>query len=144
MKSGPERDLYDDYSARFEKLGRRLGFRGLQEVEVASGGGLDLEADRILSKIPKGAKLIRLDEHGKVQSSQAFTNQLARFRDQGLSDLVFLIGGAEGYGSAIIKAAPDMLCFGSTTWPHKLVRAMLAEQLYRAATILAGTPYHKA
>ena len=143
MKSGPERDLFDDYAGRFRKSGKQLGFRGLTEVEVASGGGLQAEAMRIVAKIPAGARLIRLDEHGAQRKSIAFAKEIARLRDSGESDLVFLIGGAEGYGEAVKTAAPDTLSFGAATWPHKMVRAMLAEQLYRAASILAGTAYHK-
>lgn len=144
MKSGPERELFDDYATRFRKSGKQLGFRGLSETEVASGGGLEAEAERLIAKIPTGARVIRLDEYGPEQRSKVLARNIARWRDAGDTDLVFLIGGAEGYGEAIKAAAPDTLSFGVATWPHKLVRAMLAEQLYRAASILAGTPYHKA
>ena len=76
--------------------------------------------------------------------SADFADKLASLRDQGIPDLVFLIGGAEGYGDAVRQAASDTLAFGPQTWPHRFVRAMLAEQVYRAMSILAGTPYHKA
>jgi 23S rRNA (pseudouridine1915-N3)-methyltransferase len=144
MKSGPERDLVDEYIKRAQPLARSLGFRGIEEVEVASGGGLDAEAARILDKIPGGARILRLDEFGPALGSADFSQKLANWRDQGTPDLVFLIGGAEGYGEAVRKAAPDTLAFGPQTWPHRFVRAMLAEQVYRAMSILAGTPYHKA
>ncbi|HAE26633.1 MAG TPA: 23S rRNA (pseudouridine(1915)-N(3))-methyltransferase RlmH, partial [Hyphomonas adhaerens] len=110
----------------------------------ASGGGLDAEAGRILDKIPSGARVLRLDEFGPAIGSSDFAGKLASWRDQGVPDLVFLIGGAEGYGEAVRKAASDTLAFGPQTWPHRFVRAMLAEQVYRAMSILAGTPYHKA
>ena len=113
-------------------------------LEVASGGGLDAEAVRILEKIPHGARILRLDEFGPVMGSADFARKLGQWRDQGTPDLVFLIGGAEGYGEAVKQSAPDTLAFGPQTWPHRLVRVMLAEQVYRAASILAGTPYHKA
>lgn len=144
MKSGPERDLVDEYIKRAQPVARSLGFRGIEEIEIASGGGMDAEAARILDKIPQGARLIRLDEFGPSMGSADFAGRLARWRDQGTSELVFLIGGAEGYGEAVRRAAPDTLAFGPQTWPHRFVRVMLAEQIYRAMSILAGTPYHKA
>jgi 23S rRNA (pseudouridine1915-N3)-methyltransferase len=144
LKSGAERDLFDEYVKRALPIARSLGFRGIEEIEVASGGGLDAEAERILAKIPAGANVIRLDEFGRNVTSQDFASQLGRLRDQGVPDLVFLIGGAEGYGEAVRRAVPDIMAFGAQTWPHRLVKAMLAEQVYRAMSILAGMPYHKA
>ena len=144
MKSGPERDLVDEYLKRARPVARGLGFRGIEEIEVASGGGLDAEAARILEKIPAGARVLRLDEFGPSMGSADFADKLAAWRDQGTPDLVFLIGGAEGYGEAVRQTAADTLAFGPQTWPHRFVRAMLAEQVYRAMSILAGTPYHKA
>ncbi|MEH6487106.1 23S rRNA (pseudouridine(1915)-N(3))-methyltransferase RlmH [Hyphomonas oceanitis] len=144
LKSGAERDLFDEYVKRALPIARSLGFRGIEEIEVASGGGLDTEAERILAKIPAGANVIRLDEFGRNVTSQDFASQLGRLRDQGVPDLVFLIGGAEGYGEAVRRAVPDIMAFGAQTWPHRLVKAMLAEQVYRAMSILAGMPYHKA
>ncbi|MEZ5997254.1 MAG: 23S rRNA (pseudouridine(1915)-N(3))-methyltransferase RlmH [Hyphomonas sp.] len=144
LKSGPERDLVDEYLKRARPVARSLGFRGIEEIEVANGGGLDAEAGRILEKIPSGAKILRLDEFGPSMGSEPFAHKLALWRDQGTPDLVFLIGGAEGYGEAVKQAAPETLAFGPQTWPHRFVRVMLAEQVYRAVSILAGTPYHKA
>jgi 23S rRNA (pseudouridine1915-N3)-methyltransferase len=144
LKSGAERELFDEYVKRALPVARSLGFRGIEEIEVASGGGLDAEAERILAKIPAGANVIRMDEFGHNTPSADLANQLARLRDQGVPDLVFLIGGAEGYGESVRRAAPDTMAFGAQTWPHRLVRAMLAEQVYRAVSILAGMPYHKA
>lgn len=144
LKSGAERDLFDEYVKRALRVARSLGFRGIDAIEVASGGGLDAEAERMLAKIPSGASVIRLDESGPNTPSAAFADRLARLRDQGVPDLVFLIGGAEGYGEAVRRGVPDTMAFGAQTWPHRLVRAMLAEQVYRAVSILAGMPYHKA
>jgi 23S rRNA (pseudouridine1915-N3)-methyltransferase len=144
LKSGAERDLVDEYLKRAGPVCRSLGFRGLEEIEIASGGGLDAEADRILARIPAGARIIRLDEHGRNLPSADLADRLATLRDQGVPDLVFLIGGAEGYGAAVQRAAPDTMAFGAQTWPHRLVRVMIAEQIYRSASILAGMPYHKA
>ena len=144
LKSGPERELCDDYVERFRKAGRALGYRSLDIVELDSGGGLAAESDRFLDKLPKGAHAIRLDEHGRSYPSENFSGYLARLRDQGLTDLCFLIGGAEGYGDGVRSAVPETFAFGAQTWPHRLVRAMLCEQLYRAVSIEAGLPYHKA
>ena len=144
IKSGPELEMCDDYLDRFRKAGRQLGYRSADIVEVESGGGLDAEAERLMARIPAGASLIRLDEFGKEYRSTDFSSMLAKLRDQGVGDLCFLIGGAEGYGEAIRQAAPKCMAFGKQTWPHRLVRAMLAEQLYRAASVEAGLPYHKA
>lgn len=144
IKKGPERDLFDDYFTRFRKAGRQLGFRSADLIEVDSSGGLDAEADRLLAKVPAGARTIRLDEFGDQHTSTAFSSLLSTERDQGLTDLCFMIGGAEGYGEAVRQAVPQTMAFGVQTWPHRLVRVMLAEQLYRAASLEAGLPYHKA
>lgn len=144
IKKGPERELFDDYIDRFRKAGRQLGFRSADLIEVDSSGALDAEADRILAKIPAGARAIRLDEFGEQFTSTAFSSFLSQERDKGLSDICFLIGGAEGYGAAVREAVPNTMAFGVQTWPHRFVRVMLAEQLYRAASLEAGLPYHKA
>lgn len=144
LKRGPEKDLADDYADRFAKTGAGLGFRSFKIIEVASGGGLDAEGERIAAKVPDGAKAIRLDEFGPQLTSKALSKDLAKRRDSGLPHLCFLIGGAEGYSDAIRAAYPETLALGPQTWPHRLVRVMICEQLYRAASLLAGTPYHKA
>lgn len=143
-KSGPEHDLTADYCKRFSPLGAPLGLSGIGLITVKSGGGLAREGDRLLEKCPAQARLIRLDEHGPNWASTKLAKNIATWRDDGERSLVFMIGGAEGYGDAVRKAAPSTLAFGPQTWPHLFVRAMLAEQLYRAASILARTPYHKA
>lgn len=143
LKRGPEKELSDDYADRFAKTGAGLGFRSFNLIEVA-GGGLDAEGERIMAKVPQGAAIIRLDEFGPQFTSKAFAKDLAKRRDGGLPHLCFLIGGAEGYSDAIRSAYPETLALGPQTWPHRLVRVMITEQLYRAASLLAGTPYHKA
>lgn len=144
LKDGPERALADEYIGRTLPLARQLGFRGLEEAEVASGGGLNAEGARLLARIPDGAQCVRMDEAGENLTSQQFARRLASWRDDGLRDAVFLIGGAEGYSAEVCRTVSKSMAFGVQTWPHRLVRAMLAEQVYRAMTILAGTPYHKA
>ncbi|MEL6567829.1 MAG: 23S rRNA (pseudouridine(1915)-N(3))-methyltransferase RlmH [Pseudomonadota bacterium] len=143
VRKGPEREMVDDYLGRLQKTGRGLGIRDVLEHEVASGGGMDAEAERLLARVPQGARIVLLDERGQQSPSRDLARLIERQRDDGLGDLCFLIGGAEGHGARAHKAAQLKLGFGPQTWPHKLVRVMLAEQLYRAATLLAGTPYHK-
>lgn len=136
--------MVDDYLSRLTRMAPQLGFRDIRESEVAEGGGLDAEGERLLAKLTPGAKAFRLDEHGKSVASTAFAANIADWRDGGQSEAVFIIGGAEGFSAAVRQAVPATMAFGNQTWPHRLVRVMVAEQLYRAATILAGTPYHKA
>lgn len=143
-KSGPEHDLTQDYCKRFGPIGSPLGLNGLELITVKSGGGLEKEGARLLEKAPKGARILRLDEHGPNWTSVKLAKKLAFWRDEGDRTLVFMIGGAEGYSVAVREAYPATLALGPQTWPHLLVRAMLAEQLYRAASVLARTPYHKA
>lgn len=144
IRRGAERQLFDDYISRLTKTGRSIGFRGATETECASGGGRDSEAERLVARCGAGARIILLDERGQTHSSTAFAAKLADWRDAGYPQACFLIGGADGHGQPARDAASEMIAFGMQTWPHKLLRVMLAEQLYRAATILAGHPYHKA
>ncbi len=144
LKASPERDLVDDYMKRANAAGRALGFRQVSEYEVAGGGGLMQEGARLIERVPKGALAVRLDEGGDNITSEAFAARLAHWRDGGTADAVLMIGGAEGYDEAVRAAFAPSIAFGVQTWPHRLVRVMLAEQIYRAMTILAGTPYHKA
>lgn len=142
IKRGPERELIDDYLSRAKRAGQSLGFRGIDEIELESGGGLQKEGERLSAAIPAGAVVMRLDERGKSQRSEPFAKNLGDMRDNG-RDICFLIGGADGYSDAVKEIAPQTLSLGDFTWPHKLARVMLAEQIYRAISILAGTPYHK-
>ncbi len=144
LKSGPEKEIIDDYADRFRKSGRALGFRSLGFVDVASGGGLDAEGERLIAKVPKDALVLRLDEFGEQMPSKALAAHLAKQRDRGQAHLCFMIGGAAGYSEAVRTRYSKTLAFGTQTWPHRLVKVMLAEQLYRAASLLSGSPYHKA
>jgi 23S rRNA (pseudouridine1915-N3)-methyltransferase len=146
LRAGPERQLIDDYLDRFNKSGRALGLGPvtLHEVEDKKGGGRAGEAELLARAIPEGAAVFCLDERGKMASSPEFAADLARWRDDGRQDLAFVIGGADGISPALRAQADQTLSFGPMVWPHMLARVMLAEQLYRAATILAGGPYHRA
>lgn len=145
LRSGPERDLYDDYLTRFDRTGRALalGPAELREVEDKKGGGMPAEAALLSKSIPDGALICAMDERGKTLSSPDFAKQLAGWRDQGRQDVAFVIGGADGIDPSLRNQADFKLSFGQMVWPHMLVRVMLAEQLYRAASILANAPYHR-
>ena len=145
LRAGSERDLVDDYKTRFERTGRPLGLGPLTEVEVEDKKSLGMaaEADLLSRAIPAGALLVVLDERGALLTSPEFAAQLARWRDAGRQDLALVIGGADGIDPSLREKADLALSFGKMVWPHLLVRVMLAEQLYRAATILGGGPYHR-
>lgn len=146
LRAGPERDLIDDYRARFDRTGRAmaLGPFSEHEVEDKKGGGMEAEAELLVRALPAGALLVTLDERGRVLSSPEFADQLAKWRDGGRQDVAFVIGGADGIAPSLRARADFSISFGRMVWPHMLVRVMLAEQLYRAASILAGAPYHRA
>lgn len=124
-----------DYLAKAREHGRKLGFAGFGLTEVD---------DRKLEAAIAGmTNVICLDERGQTMSSRAFASWLASQRDQSQSSLTFVIGGADGISQASRDAAHLRIAFGPQTWPHLLVRAMLAEQIFRAMTILTGHPYHR-
>ncbi|MDO5632571.1 MAG: 23S rRNA (pseudouridine(1915)-N(3))-methyltransferase RlmH [Paracoccus sp. (in: a-proteobacteria)] len=145
LRSGPEQALIHDYLDRFAKTGRPLGLPPVQitEVEDKKGGGMAAEALLLTRAIPEGAALAVMDERGAQMTSPEFATRLAGFRDQA-RDLCFVIGGADGLDPAIRNRADWQISLGRMVWPHMLVRVMLSEQLYRAASILGGSPYHRA
>lgn len=145
LRAGPERSLVDDYLKRFDRSGRALGLGPVteHEVEDRKGGGMAAEAGLLAKAIPQGAATILLDERGRMMTSPDFADLLARFRDTGRQDAALVIGGADGLSPDLRDGADAVLSFGPMVWPHMLVRVMVAEQLYRAASILAGAPYHR-
>ncbi len=145
LKGGPEKTLIDDYLDRFDKTGRSLGLSlgRVVEVEDRKGGGMAAEAALLRKALPSSAFWV-MDERGTRPTSPEFAQQLARHRDSGTGDLSFVIGGADGIDPALRAEAQGAISFGAMVWPHMLARVMLSEQLYRAAAILAGTPYHRA
>ena len=145
LRAGPERDLVDDYLSRLDRTGRPLGLGPVTEHEVEDKKNLGMAAEgALLAKVvPEGAALCILDERGKTLSSPEFAATLAAWRDAGRQDAAFVIGGADGIDPTLRARADLAISFGRMVWPHMLVRVMLAEQLYRAATILAGSPYHR-
>jgi len=143
LARGPEAELVALYAERASAAGRALGLGPMEIVEVeARKSGKAGEAEALRPHL-EGAHLIVCDEHGKAMASRAFAEEIARLRDDGVRKLVFAIGGADGLDPSILSAARAKLAFGPQTWPHALARAMLAEQVYRAVTILGGSPYHR-
>lgn len=145
LRKGPEKDLIDDYLNRFNKSGRAFGLGPVSvlEMEDKKGGGMGPEADLIRRAIPKGALIAIMDERGDVISSPDFAKKLSGWADRGVSDLAIVIGGADGIDPSLRAEADFALSFGKMVWPHMLVRVMIAEQLYRSASILSGGPYHR-
>jgi 23S rRNA (pseudouridine1915-N3)-methyltransferase len=146
LRSGPERALVDEYLSRAGKTGRSLGLGpvDLAEIDDRKGGGPAAEAQLLSRALPDGAALVALDERGQSLSSPGFADQLALWRDRGRPAAAFVIGGADGLATDLRDRADLVLSFGAMVWPHMLARVMLAEQIYRATTILAGGPYHRA
>lgn len=144
-KPGPSHDLYEHYAGRLRH--GPLGPLTLKEVEVRrSSPPAELkrrEAGLLLAAVPKGARLIVLNARGKTLNSTEFARLLGRWRDEGVRHVALAIGGTEGLDDSVREAAAVVLSLGPMTWPHMLVRALVAEQLYRAQCILAGHPYHR-
>jgi 23S rRNA (pseudouridine1915-N3)-methyltransferase len=150
MKAGPEKELAGRYLERFDKAAPSLGIEFSGVDEIAEGRATDApsrksdEAQRLRERVKPGSAIIVLDERGKSLSSEKFASLIAEIRDSGQRELIFAIGGPDGHDPAFAASADRQISFGTQTWPHQLVRIMLAEQLYRAATILSGHPYHRA
>jgi 23S rRNA (pseudouridine1915-N3)-methyltransferase len=140
-RSGPTRDLFEEYCRRCPWPIR------LREIAPRTTGPPERrraeEAERLSSAVPQDAALIVLDESGRALTSRAFAARIAAWQVQGRGELAFLVGGPDGLDPNLIAGADLVLALGRMTWPHRLVRVLLAEQLYRAATILAGHPYHR-
>ena len=149
MKSGPERELVARYLERAVAGGKPLGLIGfdvseLTESRAGSSQSRKVEeAKALTATFPQGAVVVALDERGKGIGSEALANTIARWRDDGKAAVSFVIGGADGLEPDFVKRADLVLSFSPLTWPHQMVRIMLAEQLYRATTILSGHPYHR-
>ena len=145
LKSRPEGVIFDDYRSRFDKLGKFLGLGPLKNIELddrkaSKKGG---EADLILRALSNDLYPIALDERGDQLNSPKFSQLIAQSRDAGHITLTFVIGGADGLHHSVLDRCQKSISLGTMVWPHMLARVMLSEQLYRAATILAGTPYHR-
>jgi len=150
LKDGAERALLEKYRDRLAPLAKRLGLAPVawhETGESRAGEAVkrrDEEGAALLRLVREAAFVIALDERGKPLSSEAFAGVLAKTRDTGAKAAGILIGGPDGLSEAVRAAAQLQLSLGAITLPHGLARIVLAEQLYRAATILSGHPYHRA
>ena len=150
LKAGPERDLFDRYVGRARTLGRGLGLTGPELVECAESKARSPaerkseEAAAFASKSIPGARIVVFDERGRSFSSQEFVDCLIRTRSDGTPALSLIIGGPDGLSPDFRAEADDVLAFGAATLPHQLVRILVAEQTYRAMTIISHHPYHRA
>ncbi len=145
LRDGPEATLTADYMARAANAGRQIGFKSvdLVEVEGKHPGDPRAEASALYRATPDDARKILLDERGTEWTSRQLAEKLARWRDDGVACATFWIGGADGVSQSVKDQADEKLALGRQTWPHRLVRAMISEQVYRAVTILCATPYHR-
>ena len=149
LKAGPERELAARYLDRFSKTGTACGLTFGRAVELPESRAANAdtrkreEYDALARQLPADALIIALDERGKAIDSNAFAHKLQDWSDTGRRDLAIVIGGADGLDRQLTGRADAVLCFGKLTWPHQIVRILLAEQLYRASTILTGHPYHR-
>ncbi|MEP9365809.1 23S rRNA (pseudouridine(1915)-N(3))-methyltransferase RlmH [Xanthobacter sp. VNH20] len=150
LKAGAERDLVTRYVERARASGRVLGLTGFETLEFPESAArraedrMSEEGATLLAAIPPGAVVVALDPRGRALSSEDFSARIQAERDTGASAFCLVIGGADGLADPVRDRAKLMLAFGAATFPHQLVRVMLAEQLYRATTILSGHPYHRA
>ena len=149
LKAGPERELFERYHKRFDNVARGIGLGEVRLVELTESRAgstkarREEEARQIIAKLNEGAAVIALDERGTSMPSSEFAGMLGKTRDAGTKETCFVIGGPDGLGDDVRARARSTLSFGRLTLPHGLARIVLAEQLYRAATILAGHPYHR-
>jgi 23S rRNA (pseudouridine1915-N3)-methyltransferase len=149
LKQGPERVLAETYRKRTQAIGRALGLREIEIVEIRESRAADADRRRVeesiavANVIPERAVIVILDERGESLDSAAVTARLREWRAAEPPAVCFVIGGADGLATSLRERAKLKLAFGAATWPHQLVRIMLLEQLYRAASILAGHPYHR-
>jgi len=149
LKAGPERLLIERFLERATAAGRSVGLSPVEVIEVAESNArrpadrLADEAKRLLAAAPKGARRIALDARGRNLSSEDFATRLVTIRDGGHPVAVFFIGGADGLAANVSKNAELTLSYGAATFPHQIVRILVAEQIYRAVTILTGHPYHR-
>jgi 23S rRNA (pseudouridine1915-N3)-methyltransferase len=149
MKAGPEKELERLYFERAAALGRTAGITALNIREITESRATSPElrkseeAAKLLSGAPAGAVMVALDVQGRDLSSEELAAALGRWRDSGTAEVAFLIGGPDGHGPELLAQASATFSFGRMTWPHRLVRVMLLEQIYRAVTILVNHPYHR-
>jgi 23S rRNA (pseudouridine1915-N3)-methyltransferase len=149
MRPGAEKELAERYCMRAGQIGRNIGFSGPETIEIdeararQEGQRRQMEATKLLAAASNSGPKIAFDEHGKALTTRQFVDRLGGWRDEGAASCALLIGGPDGHGGEVLEKADLVVALGTMTWPHMLVRAMVAEQVYRAMTILAGHPYHR-
>jgi 23S rRNA (pseudouridine1915-N3)-methyltransferase len=142
LRAGAEKTLVDHYLGR---IGSETAVREVAETRAREAAVRRARENRLLLQaLPAAGRIVALDGRGRELSSQALARRLGAWRDDGIAEAAFLIGGADGLEAETLARADLVLSLGAMTWPHLLVRVMLAEQLYRAMSILAGHPYHRA
>jgi len=150
MKAGPERDLLDRYVKRMDAVASSIGGSRVYWRELDEGRARNVEERRaeearaIVATAPKGAWLTVLDERGAALTSAQWAAEIGKARDASFPAYAVAIGGPDGVDPRLRGAVRSLISFGAMTWPHQLLRVMAAEQLYRALSILAGHPYHRA
>ncbi|MBP0617977.1 23S rRNA (pseudouridine(1915)-N(3))-methyltransferase RlmH [Jiella mangrovi] len=150
MKKGPDQALVERYLDRLSKSGGQVAFdlRGVREtvesrLQTVAARRKD-EAARLAGSVGADCVRIVFDERGENLSSEQFAAFLGRLRDEGRAEAGFFLGGPDGHDPDFLASAEKAVSFGRMTFPHQIARLMLAEQLYRAVTILSGHPYHRA
>ncbi len=145
LKPGPETDLVQDYLNRARRQGRGLGISDVICKQVPVRASMPTEAiDRLaMESNATDCKRVVLDECGKNWSTRQFSSQINSWRESGVQEIVLMVGPADGWGIQTLDKADLVLSFGKMTWPHKLAQAMAAEQIYRAISLLSGSPYHR-
>jgi len=144
IRKGPERELIDDYITRAKTLARAHGILTLEEVQIDLRSSKNRMAEtRAILGNTGCAHIIVLDERGKSLTSRNIAKRLETLRDNGHTNIVFAIGGADGFEPSALPKSVEKWSFGPQTWPHKFVRVMIAEQIYRALSIMSSTPYHR-
>ena len=145
LRNSPEKELIDDYLSRFSKLSKPFGLslNSVIEIEDKKGGGPMSEAKLLMKNFQRNSKIIALDEAGEALSSKGFTKYLSNWAADGIGYCHIVIGGPDGLDKSLLDKANLQISFGKMVWPHMLARVMIAEQLYRSATILARNPYHR-
>ena len=149
LKAGPERELAARYLDRFAKTGAAAGLTFNRVVELPESRASNADTRKreefaaLQKQLPASAVLLALDEGGSSPDSNTFARKLGQWTDAGRRDLCICIGGADGHAAQLLEQADSVISFGKMTWPHQIVRILLAEQLYRASTLLVGHPYHR-
>jgi len=142
IRGQKEAPLFETYATRISKTGRALALDGLGLTEIKDQAGANSKIEAALEAAPN-AFVVALDERGKSLASRAFSEKLAHWRDDGTREVIFVLGAADGLSETIRQRANMLIALGPMTWPHILARVLLAEQIWRAISILANHPYHR-